>query len=71
MENPLEEFKGLHKFYFGGVDYQTKELAEYLDVTTRTIQNWMRYKTQPSEEQLKKIQAYLDKKEASHKIPQI
>ena len=64
MQNPLEKFKKLHKFYFGGVDYQTKELAGYLGVSTRTIQRWIKSQTIPSEKQLKKIQAYLEFKKA-------
>lgn len=62
MENTLEEFKKLHGFYAGGFDYQTKELAEYLGVSTRTIQRWMKGKTRPSKDQLKRIRAYLEKK---------
>ena len=59
MQNPLEEFIKLHTFYKGGFDYQTKEIAEYLKVSTRTIQRWMKGKTTPSEDELNKIQAYL------------
>ena len=66
MENPIEEFKGLHEFY-GGFDYKTKKLAEYLGVSTRTIQRWMKGKTAPSEEETKKIKAYLTAKKASNK----
>lgn len=62
MNNSLEEFKKLHSFYAGGVDYQTKEIAEYLGVSTRTIQNWMKGKTCPRDKQQKKIQTYLDMK---------
>ena len=62
MNNPLEEFKKLHQFYCGGFDYQTKEIAEYLKVSTRTIQRWMKGKTAPSEDELSKIQAYLTSK---------
>lgn len=64
MDNPLDEYKKLHEFYFGGFNYQTKEIAAYVGVSTRTIQNWMKYKTSPSEKQQKKIRAYLDKKGA-------
>jgi len=64
MENPLEEFKILHQQYTGGFDYQTKELAEFVGVSTRTIQRWMRGKTSPSEDELKKIQAYLSSKKS-------
>jgi len=66
MENPIREFRKLHKFY-GGFDYQTKELAEYLSVSTRTVQRWMKGKTAPSTDEMKKIKAYLMAKRASGK----
>ncbi|UCH12308.1 MAG: helix-turn-helix transcriptional regulator [Candidatus Omnitrophota bacterium] len=66
MENAIQEFKRLHEFY-GGFAYQTKKLAEYLGVSTRTIQRWMKGKTAPSEEETKKIKAYLTAKRASSK----
>lgn len=59
MENPLDRFKKLHKFYAGGFAYQTRELAIYLGVSTRTIQRWMKGITSPSEAQFEKIQSYL------------
>lgn len=59
MENPLDRFKKLHQFYAGGFAYQTRELAAYLGVSTRTIQRWMREVSAPSEAQLEKIQAFL------------
>lgn len=61
MENPLEEFKKLHKFYLGS-DYLTKDLAEYVGVSTRTIQRWMKGKNAPPGEKIKKIEAYLNTK---------
>ena len=64
MENPIVEFKKIHEFY-GGFDYQTKELAEYLGVSTRTIQRWMKGKTAPSDKETEKIKAYLMTKKAS------
>lgn len=67
MNNPFDEFRKLHKFYAGGYDYQTKELAEHLGVTTRTIQRWLIGKTHPSESQMKHIQAYLNGKKDSLK----
>lgn len=66
MENPIEEFKELHEFY-AGYDYQTKELAQYLGVSTRTIQRWMKGKTTPSNDEIEKIEAYLMAKKASSK----
>ena len=65
MKNPLEKFKKLHRFYAGGFDYQTKELAECLGVSTRTIQRWMIGRTGPSEKQLKRIQAFLAAKKVT------
>ena len=59
MENSLDRFKKLHEFYAGGFAYQTRELAMYLGVSSRTIQRWMKGKTSPSEAQLEKIQSYL------------
>jgi len=67
MQNALEKYIKLHKFYSGGFDYQTKELAKYLCVTTRTIQRWMKRKTGPNNEQLKRIEEYLVGKEAISK----
>jgi len=67
MNNPLEEFKKLHQFHHGGFDYQTKEIAEYLKVSTRTIQRWMKGKTAPSEDELNKIQSYLNSKKSTPK----
>lgn len=66
MENPIEEFKALHISY-SGYDYQTKELAQYLGISTRTVQRWMRGKTAPSDDEIKKIKAYLTAKKASGK----
>ena len=66
MENAIGEFKRLHELY-GGFDCQTKELAEYLDVSTRTVQRWMKGKTAPSDSEMKKIKAYLTAKRTSNK----
>ena len=71
MQNPLEEFIKLHTFYNGGFDYQTKEIAKYLKVSTRTIQRWMKGKTTPSEDELNKIQAYLSSKKNQSEDQQI
>ena len=61
-KNPFEEYARLHRFYIGGVDYQSKEIAEYLGVSTRTIQRWLKGETYPSDSYLKKIQIYLQSK---------
>lgn len=59
----LEEWYRLHIFYWG-YNYLTKELAEFLSVTPRTIQRWIKGKTKPSEEKLNLIKKYLRKKAA-------
>ena len=66
MGNAIQEFKRLHELY-GGFDCQTKELAKYLDVSTRTVQRWMKGKTVPSDGEMKKIKAYLTTKRVSNK----
>ena len=61
MEQVLEEWLKLHKFYMS--DYQTKDLADYLKVSPRTIQRWLKEKTKPNKEQLAQIKRYLAGKE--------
>lgn len=60
MEKELEEWYQLHKFYYNMGEYQTKDLASYLNVSTRTLQRWLKGKTQPDKEQLNQIRRYLD-----------
>ncbi len=62
MDPILEEWYRLHKFYKGW-DFLTKDLAEYLNVSPRTIQRWVKGKTNPKTKKLAKIKAYLLKKE--------
>ncbi len=62
MERELDKWHKLHKFYMG--DYQTKDLAQYLKVSSRTIQRWLNEKTKPSEAQLTLIKKYLAEKES-------
>ncbi|MBU2541241.1 MAG: helix-turn-helix domain-containing protein [Candidatus Omnitrophica bacterium] len=64
MEKELQEWYKLHKFYFYTNSYQTKDLARYLGVSTRTIQRWLKEKTKPGEEQLKLIKRYLEKQKS-------
>ena len=61
MEKELEEWYKLHKFY-RYYDYLTKELAEYLKVSSRTIQRWIKGKMRPTKEKLNLIKKYLAKK---------
>ncbi len=60
MEKELEEWYKLHKFYIG--DYQTKDLANHLKVSPRTIQRWLKDKYRPKKEQLARIRQYLESK---------
>lgn len=59
MEKELEEWYKLHKFHFYMGQYQTKDLAGYLEVSTRTIQRWLNNRSKPNKEQLAKIKQYL------------
>jgi len=61
MERELEEWYEFHKFY-RYTDYLTKELAEYLKVSPRTIQRWIKNKTQPDKKKLNLIKKYLTEK---------
>ncbi len=65
MERELEEWYKLHKLHFYAGSFQTKELADYLKISPRTIQRWFKDKNKPSREQLTQINAYI--KQASIK----
>ena len=67
MDKELEEWYRLHKFHLYSNSYQTKDLASYLGVSSRTIQRWIREKTKPSKEQLMQIDRYLKDKESEPK----
>ena len=58
MDKELEDWYKLHKFY-SGMDYLTKDLAECLRVSTRTIQRWIKGRTTPNKEKLSLIKEYL------------
>lgn len=62
MDRELEEWYKLHKFYFYSGSYETKDLANFLRVSPRTIQRWLKEKTKPNKEQLSQIKAYLEQK---------
>lgn len=64
MEKELEEWYKLHNFHFYCGNYETKDLAKFLGVTTRTIQRWLKEKTKPSKEQLAQIARYLKENES-------
>ena len=63
MDKELEEWYKLHKFHFYSGSYQTKELADFLGISRRTIQRWLKEKTKPNKEQLAQIKRYLTKEE--------
>ena len=67
MDKELQEWYQLHEFYMYSGSYQTKELAEFLDVTERTIQRWLKEKTKPNAEQLARIGKYLQTKSGDFK----
>lgn len=64
MEKELEEWHNLHKFHLYSGSYETKDLANFLGVSRRTIQRWLKEKTKPSKEQLAQIKRYLVEKES-------
>lgn len=58
MDDELEAWQKLHKYYmYSG--YLTKDLAEYLKISPRTVQRWLKGKTRPSQEELSLIKKYL------------
>ncbi len=59
----FEEWRKLHNFYEYS-DYLTKDLANVLDVSTRTIQRWLKGTSKPSKKKLELIKIYLSKKSA-------
>lgn len=70
MVNEFEEWLKLHKFYlYHG--YLTKDLAEYLKVSPRTIQRWMQGQTRPNKKKLALIKKYLSRKNLSESPPYI
>lgn len=60
MDKELQEWHSLHKFYFYSGSYETKELANFLGVSPRTIQRWLKEKTRPNKAQLAQIKVYLE-----------
>lgn len=68
MEKELEEWHKLHKFHFYSGSYETKDLANFLGINPRTIQRWLKEKSQPNEKQLAQIRAYLKEKEQENTL---
>lgn len=64
MEKELEEWHKLHRFHLYSGSYETKDLANFLGVSPRTIQRWLKERTKPSKEQLAQIKRYLAEKES-------
>jgi transcriptional regulator with XRE-family HTH domain len=65
MDRELEEWYKLHKFHLYSGSYETKGLASYLGVSSRTIQRWIKGKTRPTKEELAQIKRYLDSNKPS------
>lgn len=59
MDKELQEWYQLHMFHLYAGSFKTKELAEFLGVSERTIQRWLKEKARPKEEQLAKIAQYI------------
>jgi transcriptional regulator with XRE-family HTH domain len=58
MDKELEEWYKLHKFHKYS-DYLTKDLADFLKVSPRTIQRWIKGKAKPNKKKLLQIGRYL------------
>ena len=65
MEKELREWCNLHKFYLYSSSYETKDLAKYLGVSSRTIQRWLKEKTRPNKKHLAQIKRYLVENESN------
>jgi len=59
MDKELEDWYKLHTVYINFGKYETKDLADHIGVTPRTIQRWLKDKSKPDKEQLTKIKQYL------------
>lgn len=67
MEKELADWHKLHEFHLYAGNFQTKDLANYLKVSPRAIQRWLRGKKEPKPEQLAQIKRYLAMKETASK----
>lgn len=63
MDKELEEWYKLHQFHLYSGSYETKDLANYLCISPRTIQRWLKDKTNPNKQQSTQIKRYLTEKE--------
>ncbi len=59
MDKELQAWYQLHEFHMYSGSYETKELAEFIGVSTRTIQRWLKEKTKPDLKQLARISEYI------------
>ena len=64
MDKELEEWYKLHQFHLYSGSYETKDLANFLSVSPRTIQRWLKEKAKPSKEQLAQIKRCLAERES-------
>ncbi|MBU1121137.1 MAG: helix-turn-helix domain-containing protein [Candidatus Omnitrophica bacterium] len=65
MDKNLEIWHKFHAFYQGS-DYKTKDLADCLEVSCRTIQRWLKDTTTPPLDKLQLLCKYLSQKENQH-----
>jgi len=59
MLKELDDWKKLHDFHLYSGAYETKDLAAFLNVSTRTVQRWLKGTAQPDRHQLAQIGKYL------------
>ncbi len=59
MDKELQDWNKLHEFHMYSGSYETKDLAEFIGVSARTIQRWLKEKTKPDSKQLAKISEYI------------
>ena len=65
MDKELQEWLNLHNFYLYSGSYEIKGLSDYLGVTSKTIERWIKDKNRPKKEQLAKIRLYLESKKTA------
>jgi len=70
-QEPFEKWLELHNFYINSGSYQTKELAEYLHLSRRTIEHWIKGKSRVKEAYQEMIKIFLDTKDKSGKIDNV
>jgi transcriptional regulator with XRE-family HTH domain len=64
MDKELEAWYQLHEFHKYSGSYETKDLAEFIGVSERTIQRWLKDKAKPNDKQIAKISKYLENKQS-------